>query len=72
MFENMLVFITVAELNDYLQNHDVDTLVDRAAFGLDLLDTVRDNENVFQIVDPVDDGRWIEIDDDGYVVNDYL
>lgn len=68
----MMIFISVAELNDYLQNHDVDTLVDRAAFGLDLLDRVRDNDNVFEITDPVDDGRWIEIDDDGYVVKDYL
>lgn len=72
MLPHTIVFNTVSELYDFLDNHDVDTLVNRAAFGLDLLDRVRDNENVFNIERPVDDGRWIEVDDDGYVVKDFL
>ena len=70
--QNIIVLNTISELKDFLNTTTLDTFVNRVAFGLDLLDHVRDNENVFEIVDPVDDGRWIEIDDDGYVVNDWL
>jgi hypothetical protein len=72
MLSHTMVFNTVSELYDFLENHNVDTLVNRAAFGLDLLDRVRDNDNVFTIDRPVDDGCWIEVDDDGYVVKDFL
>ena len=49
------------------------TLVDRVAFGLDLLDTVRANGNVIDIDEEIgfcDDGGEIVIDDMGYVVSD--
>jgi len=72
MFANMLVFNTKAELNDYLDSVGPYTLVNRAAFAADLLDFVRSNDNVFNVDYLVDDGEWIEIDNDGYVVADML
>jgi hypothetical protein len=72
MFANQMVFITVSELNEYLQNHDAHTLVNRAVFGGDLLEKVRANDNIFEITEPVDDGEWIEIDEMGYVITDFI
>jgi hypothetical protein len=72
MFKNLLVFNTRRELLDYIDTVGPTTLVAAAAFAGDLLESVRHNDNVFEIVDPVDDGCWIEIDEMGYVVADML
>lgn len=72
MFKNLLVFNTRRELLDYIDTVGPTTLVGNAAFAADLLESVRHNDNVFEIVDPVDDGCWIEIDEMGYVVADML
>lgn len=62
------VFNTMNELVNYLNNTGADTLVNVAAFGLDLLDLARDNDNEIEIGN---DGGWIRIDEDGYVVEDF-
>lgn len=62
------VFNTMNELVSYLDNTGVATLVNVAAFGLDLLDFARDNDNEIEIGN---DGGWIRIDEDGYVVEDF-
>jgi len=70
---NMIVINTRNELIDLLDNNDFDTLVGRVAFGLDLLDYARENDNVIEINEDLgyaDDGGWIEIDEIGYVVGD--
>ena len=72
MFPNLLVFNTAAELNEYLDSVGPDTLVGLAAFAGDLLESVRSNDNVFNVTYLVDDGEWIEVDEMGYVVADML
>jgi len=72
--ENMIVLNTVAELREFLDNTGLDTLVNRVAFASDLLEHVRENDNQIAIDDELgfmDDGGWIEIDEMGYVVNDF-
>ena len=72
--ENMIVLNTVAELKDFLNKTHLDTLVNRVAFASDLLERVRANDNVIEIDENLgfaDDGGWIEIDEIGYVVNDF-
>jgi hypothetical protein len=71
---NLIVLNTVAELIDFLKNNNIDTLVDNVAFGSDLLDMVRSNDNVLEINEDLgfcDDGGWIQIDDMGYVVEEF-
>ena len=71
---NMIVINTKAELVEFLNNTEMDTLVNRVAFAMDLLEMVRANENVIEIDEELgfmDDGGWIEIDDMGYVVDDF-
>lgn len=71
---NLIVLNTKAELVEFLNNTSMDTLVNRVAFAMDLLEMVRANDNVISIDDELgfcDDGGWIEIDDMGYVVNDF-
>lgn len=65
---NLIVFNTMSELVGYLNETGVDTLVNVAAFGLDLLDYARDNQNEIEIGE---DGGYIRIDEDGYVVDDF-
>jgi hypothetical protein len=72
--KNMIVLNTVAELREFLDNTGLDTLVNRVAFASDLLDHVRAKDNQIAIDDELgfmDDGGWIEIDEVGYVVNDF-
>lgn len=74
MMENMIVLNTVSELRDFLNSTMLDTLVNRVAFAMDLLETARANNNQIDIDDDLgfaNDGGWIEIDDDGYVVSDF-
>ena len=71
---NMIVLNTVAELVEFLNNNTMDTLVDNVAFAMDLLETVRANDNLVEINDELgfpDDGGWIQIDDMGYVVEEF-
>jgi hypothetical protein len=71
---NLIVLNTKAELIDFLNNNNIDTLVDNVAFGLDLLDMVRANDNEIAIDEELgfcDDGGWIRIDDMGYVVEEF-
>jgi hypothetical protein len=65
---NIIVLNTFAELVEFLDNTSMNTLVNRVAFAMDLLEKVRENENQIEIGE---DGGWIEIDDDGYVVKDF-
>ena len=71
--DNLIVLNTVAELANFLNSNTMPTLVDRVAFGLDLLDHVRSNGNTISIDNDLgfcDDGGEIVIDDMGYVVSD--
>ncbi len=65
---NLIVFNTKNELIDFLTENDVVTLVNIAAFGMDLLDEARENDNEIEIGW---DGGFIQIDDMGYVVADF-
>lgn len=72
--KNMIVLNTVAELHDLINNTGMDTFVNRVAFAGDLLEKVRENDNVISIDEELgfmDDGGWIEIDEMGYVVKDF-
>lgn len=71
--ENLIVLNTKAELVEFLNDNTMHTLVNRVAFAMDLLESVRANDNQIGIDDELgfmDDGGWIEIDDMGYVVDD--
>ena len=71
----MIVLNTVAELREFLDNTGLDTLVGRVAFASDLLEKVRENGHNQICIDEelgfMDDGGWIEIDEVGYVVDDF-
>lgn len=78
----MMIFNTRRELHDFLNNNwDSNgcsihsSLVNIAAFGLDLLEEARANDNEISIYHPTyneyDDGGFIQIDDMGYVVADF-
>lgn len=71
---NTIVLNTKAELIDLINNTEMTTFVDRVAFAMDLLDTVRANDNEIAIDHELgfcDDGGFIRIDDMGYVVEDF-
>lgn len=72
--ENMIVLNTIGELIEFLDNTSLDTLVNRVAFASDLLDHVRANDNEISINEDLgfmDDGGFIQIDEVGYVVDDF-
>jgi len=72
--ENMIVLNTVRELCDLINNTHLDSFVNRVVFAGDLLEMVRSNDNLVEINEDLgfcDDGGWIEIDEMGYVVDDY-
>jgi hypothetical protein len=72
--ENMIVLNTVRELCDLLNNTRLDSFVNRVAFASDLLERVRQNDNMIEINHELgfcDDGGFIQIDEMGYVVDDY-
>jgi len=48
-FANLIVLNTVAELTEFLNYTDLSTLVGRVAFGMDLLEKVRANDNTISI-----------------------
>lgn len=71
---NLIVLNTVAELRDLINNTEMTTFVNRVAFAGDLLEMVRSNDNEIAIDENLgfcDDGGFIQIDDMGYVVNDF-
>ena len=70
----MIVLNTKAELVELLNNTEMTTFAGNVAFAMDLLEMVRANDNLIEINEDVgrcDDGGWIEIDEDGYVVSDF-
>ena len=71
---NMIVLNTKAELIEFLNTNTMNTTVDNVAFAMDLLDMVRANDNLIEINEDLgfcDDGGWIQIDDMGYVVEEF-
>lgn len=71
---SMIVLNTKAELVELLDTTNMDTFVGNVAFAMDLLEMVRANDNIIQIDENLgrcDDGGWIEVDEDGYVVSDF-
>lgn len=71
---NLIVLNTVAELVNLINNTSMTTFVNNVAFADDLLERVRANDNEIAIDEDLgfcDDGGWIRIDDDGYVVEDF-
>jgi len=71
---NLIVLNTKNELIEFLNNTEMSTLVNKVAFAMDLLEWVRANDNIVEIDESLgfwDDGGWIEVDDMGYVVNDF-
>ena len=71
---NLIVLNTKAELIDFLNNTSMDTLVNSVAFASDLLEMVRENDNLVEInvdLGSCDVGGWIVFDVMGYVVKDF-
>jgi hypothetical protein len=66
--KNLKVFNTMSELVSFLSDNAPATIVNDVAFGMDLLDYARDNDNEIEIGN---DGGFIRIDDMGYVVADF-
>ena len=65
---NLIVLNTKAELVDFLNNTSMDTLVNSVAFASDLLEMVRENDNLVEINEDLgfcDDGvgfrltKWV-------------
>jgi hypothetical protein len=73
MFANLIVLNTVTELTDLLNSGSLDTLVNRVAFASDLLARVNEHNqiNIDEEIGFCDDGGWIEVDDMGYVVEEF-
>ncbi len=73
--ENLIVLNTLSDLRNLIDNNTtMDTFVNRVAFASDLLDHVRANDNEIAIDENLgfcDDGGFIQIDEMGYVVNDF-
>jgi hypothetical protein len=65
---NMIIFNTMSELVGFLSSADPATLVNVAAFGMDLLDLARSSDNEIEIGE---DGGFIRIDEMGYVVEEF-
>jgi hypothetical protein len=65
---NMMIFNTMSELVGFLSSADSATLVNVAAFGMDLLDLARSSDNEIEVGE---DGGFIRIDEMGYVVADF-
>ena len=71
---NLIVLNTISELVDLINNTTMDTFVNNVAFAGDLLNHVRANGNQIPIDEELgfcDDGGWIEVDEMGYVVEDF-
>jgi hypothetical protein len=66
--KSLKVFNTMNELVSFLSDNAPTTIVNDVAFGMDLLDYARSNDNEIEIGN---DGGFIRIDEDGYVVDDF-
>jgi hypothetical protein len=70
----MITLNNTNELTEFLNNNDLPTIVGVVSFAGDLLAQVRANEfNQICIDEEIgfcDDGGWIEIDDNGVVVEE--
>jgi hypothetical protein len=72
--ENLIVLNTLSDLRNLINTTTLDTFVNRVAFAGDLLERVRANDNEIAIDEDLgfcDDGGFIQIDEMGYVVNDF-
>lgn len=72
--KNTKMIMNREELENVLYNNPVelDTLVGTEyAIGGDLLDEAKNNRNMIEYFFPYgDEGEFIEVDNDGYVIND--
>ncbi|NBP04003.1 MAG: hypothetical protein EBU90_28700 [Proteobacteria bacterium] len=72
--KNTKMIMNREELNEVLYNNPVEleTLVDTEyAIGGELLEEAKNNRNFIEYFFPMgDEGEFIEVDDDGYVIND--
>ena len=72
--KNTKIIMNRVELENVLYNNSVelDTLVGTEyAIGGELLDEARNNKNMIEYFFPMgDEGEFIEVDSDGYVIND--
>lgn len=69
----MIVLNTRNELTNFLNTNELPTITGMVCFAGDLLAIARDNANQISIDDELgfaDDGGWIEIDNDGIVIDD--
>ena len=70
----MITLNTVTELTEFLNNNDLPTLVGAVTFSGNLLALARENGfNQISIDEEIgfcDDGGWIEVDENGCVVDD--
>jgi len=72
--KNMIVLNTVSELRDLINKSGMPTFVNRVAFASDLLELARANGGYILIDETLgfwDDGGYINIDEMGYVVDDF-
>ena len=74
--KNLMVIMNRAELADIMypaNAYGPETLVGIAALGGNLLDEARANGNtISQFCCMGDEGEFIEVDADGYVISDFL
>jgi hypothetical protein len=70
--ENLIVLNTKAELVEFLEKNTWHTLVNRVAFAMDLREMVNEHNQISidEELGFMDDGGWIEIDDNGNVIED--
>lgn len=72
--KNTKMIMNREELNKVLYENtiELDTLVNTEyAIGGELLDEARNNNNMIEYFFPMgDEGEFIEVDNDGYVIND--
>jgi len=72
--KNTKIIMNREELNEVLYNNSIelDTLVGTEyAIGGELLDEAKNNRNMIEYFFPMgDEGEFIEVDNDGYVIND--
>ena len=72
--KNTKIIMNREELNEVLYENtiELETLVGTEyAIGGELLDEARNNNNMIEYFFPMgDEGEFIEVDNDGYVIND--
>lgn len=66
----MIIISSIADMNRFISENGLSSFIGAVVMAGDLLADVRANGNVFEIVEPVDDGAWLEIDNDGNVIGE--